>query len=108
VNVAQRALGKYLERPDERTEASLGRRVSHNGERPLPSAWFVGQAAVRTGNAPHVLFGLNAMHQALVEHDDPSRYRELIALTGAYDIFDVLSKAPGSASAPQAHPTKSA
>jgi hypothetical protein len=56
--------------------------------------WFLGQLACAVGKSPHVLFGLDLMYEAAALVDDSALYREFIRYSGAYDIFDVLSKAP--------------
>jgi glycosyltransferase involved in cell wall biosynthesis len=58
----------------------------------LPITWHLGRLACGVGKSPHVLFGLDLMHGAAVHCDDPDLYREFIRFSGAYDIFDVLSK----------------
>jgi glycosyltransferase involved in cell wall biosynthesis len=58
----------------------------------LPITWHLGRLACCVGKSPHVLFGLDLMHRAAVHCDDPDVFREFIRFSGAYDIFDVLSK----------------
>jgi hypothetical protein len=60
----------------------------------LPIAYHLGKLAIEVGTPPYVLFGLGAIRKALLAAGDETRFRELIGLTGAYDVFDVLSKAP--------------
>jgi hypothetical protein len=60
----------------------------------LPVSWFLGQLAYSTGKPPYILFGLDVMYQLVGAIEDPDLYRQFIRYTGAYDIFDVLSKAP--------------
>jgi glycosyltransferase involved in cell wall biosynthesis len=66
----------------------------HHSRSARPVTWFLGQLACAVGRPPHILFGLDLMYQAATLVDDPELYREFIRYTGAYDIFDVLSKAP--------------
>lgn len=59
-----------------------------------PLAWYLGKLACTVGRPPHILFGLDLMYQAAALSDDPEVYRDFIRYSGAYDIFDVLSKMP--------------
>jgi glycosyltransferase involved in cell wall biosynthesis len=59
-----------------------------------PVNWFLGQLACATGKPPYILFGLDLMYRLAADLDEPDLYREFIRYSGAYDIFDVLSKMP--------------
>jgi hypothetical protein len=61
-----------------------------------PVNWFLAQLAFSTGKPPYILFGLDIMYRLVADLDEPDLYREFIRYSGAYDIFDVLSKMPAS------------
>jgi len=93
---AIRHIRRFLRGPTAERRSALSQNVasgSSNSNSRLPMMWHFGRLACGVGKSPHVLFGLDLMHRAAVHCDDPALYREFIRFTGAYDIFDVLSKA---------------
>src|SRR5207249_192363 len=76
------------------TSTSSGQPRSNIHRRVPPLAWSIGELALRVDQPAYVLFGLDAMYQALAEMGDDSQYREFIAHTGAFDPFGVLFDIP--------------
>jgi glycosyltransferase involved in cell wall biosynthesis len=59
--------------------------------RELPVGWRLGRLALDLPRPAAVMFGLNAIYDALRQIRDPARIREFIALSGAYDPFAVTA-----------------
>ena len=86
--------------------------------RELPVGWRLGRLALDLPRPAAVMFGLEAIYDALRRIRDPARIREFIALSGAYDPFavtapvspdrllaaPVMPPPPGRGAAPPAEP----